>query len=158
MLFANDVLTLREKRRRKNYFKHTTSLPIPRGIPKSFKRAGRLKYLELRSCSNLSCSNVSSVQGSFPCHRRTTYSLREWIHVDTDREVSSKEGLQEAALATAAVPEDVTAEHTALGLLLLQVNLLVPRYYRTERTHTQLFSFHSKLTYMNECFKCCGCL
>lgn len=62
------------------------------------------------------------------------------MNVDTDREVSSEEGLQEATLATAAVPEDVTAEHTALGLLLLQVNLLVPRHCRAERTHTHTLS------------------
>lgn len=41
------------------------------------------------------------------------------------REVSPQESLKEAALSTAAVPEHIAAEHAALRLLLLQVDLLV---------------------------------
>lgn len=40
-------------------------------------------------------------------------------------EVSPQESLKEAALSTAAVTENIAAEHAALRLLLLQVDLLV---------------------------------
>lgn len=51
-------------------------------------------------------------------------------------EVSSQESLKEAALSTANIPEDVAVEDAALGLLLLQVQLLVSGHYRMEtNTH-----------------------
>ena len=48
------------------------------------------------------------------------------IFICVYHEVSTQEGLEEAALAAANVSKDVTAEDAALGLLLLQVNLLIP--------------------------------
>lgn len=48
--------------------------------------------------------------------------------------VSSQESLQEATLATANGAKHITAEDVALGLLLLQVNLLVPSHCRGEKT------------------------
>lgn len=44
--------------------------------------------------------------------------------VSNYHEVSTQEGLEEAALPTAHVSKHVTAEDIALGLFLLQVNLL----------------------------------
>lgn len=50
-------------------------------------------------------------------------------------EVTTQEGLEEATLATANVSKDITAEDAALGLLLLQVNLLSSGHCRGETTH-----------------------
>lgn len=47
------------------------------------------------------------------------------VIIGTYREISPQESLKEAALSTAAVPEHIAAEHAALRLLLLQVDLLV---------------------------------
>ena len=51
-------------------------------------------------------------------------------------EVTTQEGLEEATLATANVSKDITAEDAALGLLLLQVNLLSSGHCRGEN-HTR---------------------
>lgn len=48
------------------------------------------------------------------------------------REVSPQESLKEAALSTAHIAVNVAVEHAALGLLLLQVQLLVSGDWRTE--------------------------
>lgn len=47
-------------------------------------------------------------------------------------EVSSQESLKEAALSTANIPKNVAVEDAALGLLLLQVQLLVSGHCRME--------------------------
>lgn len=47
-------------------------------------------------------------------------------------EVSPQESLKEAALSTAVVPEDIAAEDAALGLLLLQVDLLVSGHCKAD--------------------------
>lgn len=59
------------------------------------------------------------------------------VLISVYHEVSTQEGLEEAALAAANVSEDITAEDAALGLLLLQVNLLISGHCRGETTHTQ---------------------
>lgn len=65
-------------------------------------------------------------------------------------EVSPQECLKEAALSTSDVPKNIAAEHAALGLLLLQVNLLVSGHCRvyTEIHHSTdiLHSLSIKLT------------
>lgn len=54
-------------------------------------------------------------------------------------EVSPQESLKEAALPTAVVPENIAAEDAALGLLLLQVNLLVSGHCKADtRIHQVL--------------------
>lgn len=69
----------------------------------------------------------------------TTCNLVQAAHTQPTHtayhEVSTQKGLQEAALATANVPKDITAEDAALGLLLLQVNLLIPGHCRRQATH-----------------------
>lgn len=52
------------------------------------------------------------------------------MFVSVYHEVATQEGLEEAALAAANVSEDITAEDAALGLLLLQVNLLISGHCR----------------------------
>lgn len=63
-------------------------------------------------------------------------------------QVPAQKGLQEATLATVACPQDVTPEHIALGLLLLQVNVLVPGDYATQHGLTYTYTIHtSSLSY-----------
>ncbi len=71
-------------------------------------------------------------------------------------EVTTQEGLEEAALATACVPKDVTAEDAALRLLLLQVNLLISGHCRganhTRPSEDQLELLQRATTFrMNSC-------
>lgn len=47
------------------------------------------------------------------------------LSISLYHEVASQEGLEESTFSAAAVSEDITAEDAALGLLLLQVNLLI---------------------------------
>lgn len=48
--------------------------------------------------------------------------------ISTDLQVLAQEGLEEAALPAASVPQDVAAEDAALGLFLLQIDALVTRH------------------------------
>lgn len=47
------------------------------------------------------------------------------LSISLYHEVASQEGLEESTFSAAAVSKDITAEDAALGLLLLQVNLLI---------------------------------
>lgn len=58
-----------------------------------------------------------------------------WCFISVYHEVTAQEGLEEAALAAANVSKDITAEDAALGLLLLQVNLLISGHCRGQTTH-----------------------
>lgn len=60
-------------------------------------------------------------------------------------EVSSQESLKEAALSTANIPEYVAVEDAALGLLLLQVQLLVSGHCRME-TNAHRFQLLQQIT------------
>lgn len=71
----------------------------------------------------------------------------------THRQVPSQKGLKEATLATATCSKDITPEHTALCLLLLQVNVLVPGYYTTQNrltytTQTKHTKMHTSSFYV----------
>lgn len=59
----------------------------------------------------------------------------KWYSFFFYRKVSTQESLEEAALAAANVSKDVTVEDTALGLFLLQVNLLISGHCRGQATH-----------------------
>lgn len=65
------------------------------------------------------------------------YSLGTIRLLCAHREVPAQKGLQKAALAAVVRSHDVTAEHAALGLLLLQVDALVPRHC-SHNHHTAL--------------------
>lgn len=54
-----------------------------------------------------------------------TASVILLLSISVYHEVASQEGLEESTFSAAAVSEDITAEDAALGLLLLQVNLLI---------------------------------
>lgn len=61
--------------------------------------------------------------------------MAELVLSSAYHEVSTQKGLQEATLATANVSKNITAEDAALGLLLLQVNLLIPGHCTKETTY-----------------------
>lgn len=54
-----------------------------------------------------------------------TASVILLLSISVYHEVASQEGLEKSTFSAAAVSEDITAEDAALGLLLLQVNLLI---------------------------------
>lgn len=56
------------------------------------------------------------------------------VFISVYHEVCTQEGLEEAAFAAANISEDITAEDAALGLLLLQVNLLISSHCRGNHT------------------------
>lgn len=74
------------------------------------------------------CCVVWCVAHSLCCVVRSVVCCVLWCH----HEVSSQESLQEATLAAADGAKHITTEDVALGLLLLQVNLLVPSHCRGE--------------------------
>lgn len=64
-------------------------------------------------------------------------SIKMLVFISVYHEVCTQEGLEEATLAAANVSKDITTEDTALGLLLLQVNLLISGHCRGAK-HTRV--------------------
>ena len=69
------------------------------------------------------------------------------------REVSTQESLEETALAAANVSKDVTAEDAALGLLLLQVDLLISGHCREQNPHTGVKGSVQTVAVLNTCLQ-----
>lgn len=61
--------------------------------------------------------------------------VRYWCSCLFYHEVSAQESLEETTLAAANVSKDITAKDAALGLLLLQVNLLISGHCRGQITN-----------------------